>query len=217
MISTYVSTIFPYTKRGGEFVTGVPSQGGAPAAPSKRTSSSGGRPVGLKAKHGDKLFTLDPNSSIIILKLLEEYEWPQDGINDIGLTLEDDLPRLGVLTIRHLNLAMNLNYYVQRQLKDYRWSTIAIDRREHVYQDSIGPTHKTSALLTMGCYTEGTVYTTDGDLQITADKADTAFAIDRPYASVPPQGAPVCHRTPQRQPLYQDAPRRLKTLKVHRL
>ena len=40
----------------------------------------------------------------------------------------------------------------------------------------------------MGCYTGGTVYTTNGTLQITADTADTAFAIDRTYASVPPRG-----------------------------
>ena len=131
----------PLHEEGGGFVTGVSSQGGAPAAPSKRTSSHGGRPVGLKTRHGDKLFELDPNSSITILKFLEEYDWPHDDVTDIGLTLEGDFPRLGVLTIRHLKLAMNLNYYVQRHLKDYRWSTIAIDRREHVYQDDTGPTH----------------------------------------------------------------------------
>ena len=54
-----------------------------------------------------------------ILKLLEGYDWPKDDITDVGLTLEKGAPKLGVLTIRHLNLAMLLNYHVGRKLKGY--------------------------------------------------------------------------------------------------
>ena len=100
------------TRRGGGFVTEVPPQGGTPAAASTIT---GGRST-LKAKHGDKLFELDPDSSIIILKLLEEYDWPKDDITDIGLTLENGAPKLGVLTARHLTLAAAINYHVLKSI-----------------------------------------------------------------------------------------------------
>ncbi len=75
---------------------------GPPLAPSILHTT---RVDGLKtiAKHGDKLFELDPKSSISILKLLQTYDWPRDDITDIGLTLEKGLPRLGVLTQRHLH------------------------------------------------------------------------------------------------------------------
>ncbi len=177
----------PLHEEGGEFVTGVPSHGGAPAAPSKRTDSSGGRPVGLKAKHGDKLFTLAPASSIEVLKLLEAHDWPA-GVHDIGLTLEKGSTRLGVLTILHLNLAMNLNYHMQRHLTGYHWSTIANDTHMQVNEERKWRQGKMSALLTMGCYTTGTVYDKSGTLQISDALVDTVFAIGEPYASIPPRG-----------------------------
>ncbi len=104
----------------------------------------------VKAKHGDTLFELDTDSSLEVLKLLEGYDWPHDDITDIGLTLERGAPRLGVLTIRHLNLATHLNYHVRRKLKGYHWSTIAIDTRAHHEGEGKGQQRKLSALLTMG-------------------------------------------------------------------
>ena len=140
-----------------------------------------------QAKHGDKLFELDPKSSLEILKLLEAYDWPVD-VTDIGLTLEKGSPRLGVLTMRHLNLAMNLNFHMQRHLKGYHWSTIAIDVRTQVNEERKWLQGKTSALLSMGCYTTGTVYDKSGTLQISEALVDTVFAIGEPYASIPPRG-----------------------------
>ena len=139
----------------------------------------------LKAIHGTRLFELDPQSSIKILKLLEDYDWPKDDITDIGLTLEKGSRRLGVLTMRHLNLAMNLNYHIQHELRGYYWSTISIDTRRHVEPERKWRQRKLSALLTMGCFTEGTVYSVDGTLQINPTTTDTAYAIDRPYAAIP--------------------------------
>jgi hypothetical protein len=120
--------------------------------------------------------------------LLEAYDWPQDDITDIGLTLEKGLPRLGVLTHRHLQLAMNLNYHMQHQLKGYHWSTISIDSRKHVNEERKWQRRKLSALLTMGCYTEGELYTTDGSLQLGPTNVDTVYANDKQYAALPPRG-----------------------------
>ena len=83
----------------------------------------------IKAKHGDQLFELDVRSSLEILRLLETYDWPHDVSTDIGLTLDKGAPKLGVLTLRHLNLATLLNYHVRRYLKTFHWSTITIDKR----------------------------------------------------------------------------------------
>jgi hypothetical protein len=69
------------------------------------------------AEHGDTLFELDPKSSLAILKLLDGYDWP-DEIVDIGLTIADhDVPRLGVLTHRHMGLAMAINYHFRGKLR----------------------------------------------------------------------------------------------------
>jgi hypothetical protein len=120
----------------------------------------------VKAKHGDALFELDTESSLEVLRLLEGYDWPKDDITDIGLTLEKGAPRLGVLTIRHLNLAMLLNYHVGSKLKGYHWSTIAIDARAHLEGERKWQQRKLSTLLTMGCYTDGGVYSTDGGVYL---------------------------------------------------
>mgnify|MGYP000323397396 CR=1 FL=1 len=163
-----------------------PSRARPPLAPSILQAPTG---AGRKtiAKHGDKLFELDPKSSIAILKLLEAYDWPQD-VTDIGLTLEKGSPRLGVLTFRHLHLAMNLNYHMQHELKGYYWSTISIDTRKHVDEERKWRQRKLSALLSMGCYTEGAVYSTDGSLQVGSTDVDKIYANNQPYASLPLRG-----------------------------
>jgi len=165
--------------------TAAPATGPPPPGDGK---GAGGRQTQVNAKHGDKLFKLSPNTSITILKLLEEYDWPKDDITDIGLTLENGAPKLGVLTARHLTLAAAINYHVLKSISGLRWSTIAIDTRPHVRENIKGHQRKMPALLTLGCYTDGTVYSADGKLQIDATAVDTAFANDRPYASCPPRG-----------------------------
>ncbi len=174
-------------EQGGDSDGSHTSSGRPPLAPSVLHTT---RVDGLKttAKHGDKLYELDPKSSIAILKLLENYDWPQDDITDIGLTLEKGLPRLGVLTQRHLQLAMNLNYHMQHQLKGYRWSTISVDARMHVNEERKWQQRKLSALLTMGCYTGGEVYSTDGSLQIGSTDVDTVYANTKQYISLPSKG-----------------------------
>ena len=142
----------------------------------------------VTAKHGDKLFELDATSSIEILGLLEGYDWPNDDIIDIGLTLDKGAPRLGVLTIRHLKLAMTINHHVRRHLTRYHWSTIAIDTRTVSVGDKKWQQRKLSALMLLGCYSEGHVFAADGTLQVDASMTDTAFANDRPYSSMPPIG-----------------------------
>ena len=83
---------------------------------------------------------------------------------------------------------MNLNYHMQHQLKGYRWSTISVDTRTHVDEERKWQQRKLSALLTMGCYTGGEVYSTDGSLQIGLADVDTVYANAKQYASLPFQG-----------------------------
>ena len=140
------------------------------------------------AKPGDELFKLELNSSLEVLRILEGYTWPHDDTTDIGLTLDKGFPRLGVLTNRHLDLAMKLNCHVRCHLRGYHWSTITIDKRMIVPEQRKGQQRKMSVLLTMGRYTEGIVYTTDGSLQLDSTTSDSAHAVNRQYAAQPPRG-----------------------------
>jgi hypothetical protein len=140
------------------------------------------------AVHGDLLFELDASSSLEILGLLENYDWPNDVVNDIGLTLDKGAPKLGVLTLRHLNLATSLNYHVRRYLKTYNWTTITIDKRTNHDSGRKVKQRRLSVLLSIGSYTNGEVYSSDGSLQIDSMTTDTAFANDRPYSLSPPWG-----------------------------
>ena len=120
--------------------------------------------------------------------MLEGYDWLNEAATDIGLTLEKGAPRLGVLTIRRLNLATHLNYHVRRKLKGYHWSTIAVDTRTHIEGDQKWQQRKFALLLTLGCHTGGAVYSPDGTLQIDSTSTDVAYANDRPYSATPAWG-----------------------------
>ena len=77
---------------------------------------------------GDCLFTLEAATSLSILKELILYNWQQERVTDLGLTSVYGIPRLGIRTLRHAQLIMQINFHVRRLLKDdVVWSTISID------------------------------------------------------------------------------------------
>ena len=61
-------------------------------------------------KQGDRLFELEPKTSLGILKELAAYRWDTENVTDIGLTSVHGLPRLGVYTLRYSELIMLINF-----------------------------------------------------------------------------------------------------------
>ena len=61
---------------------------------------------------GDCLFTLEAATSLGILKELISYHWQQERVTDLGLTSVYGVPRLGVHTLRHAQLIMQINFHV---------------------------------------------------------------------------------------------------------
>ena len=137
---------------------------------------------------GEKFLELDIDAAISILECLSGYNWPIDGINEIGLTDVNGAPRHGVLTLRHLHLAMTINKHLRKCNSGFRWSTNSINARPRYDAHKKEPPRKVSALPLMGSHTEGPVHTRDGTLQVHSDDADPVIAIDRPYSSLTPTG-----------------------------
>ena len=109
---------------------------------------------------------------------------------DIGLTIADhDVPRLGVLTHRHMALARAFNYHFRGMLRrKLRWSTISIDCRNGDIQSARWTKRGISAIMNMGNYTHWQRYSPDGTFRTTSGDTVIAYAIDRPCNSKKHQG-----------------------------
>ena len=135
---------------------------------------------------GDCLFTLEAATSLSILKELILYNWQQERVTDLGLTSVYGVPRLGIRTLRHAQLIMQVNFHVRRLLKDdVVWSTISIDasneEREPQHE------HKRTApsiALVVGAYSGGFTYSMDGLAQLKHKDVASLPPTQRPSLTV---------------------------------
>ena len=128
-------------------------------------------------------------SSLAILNPQVGYDWP-DEVVDIGLTIADhDVPILGVLTHRHMALPKAFNYQFRGMLHcKLRWSTTSIGCRNDDIQSVHWTKRGISAIMNMGNYTRGQLYSPGGTFQTTSGDTDITYAIDRPCNSKKHQG-----------------------------
>ena len=140
---------------------------------------------------GECLFTLEAATSLGILKELISYHWQQERVTDLGLTSVYGVPRLGVHTLRHAQLIMQINFHVRRLLKDdIFWSTISIDASNEDRE----PQHEhkrnaSSIVLVIGAYSGGFTYSMDGLAQLQHKDVGVGTCFTAPYATSKFQGA----------------------------